>query len=672
MAWNANGLIKHKDELEHLLNERRIDICLISETHLTTQTYTTFNGYNMYCANHPLNNARGGSAVIIKKSIDHHEEEKTNTAEFQATTIIIKLNNYDLSITALYSPPRHNIKSPQYMQLFNKHKGRFIIGGDFNAKHTYWGSRLTTTKGRELKKAAQQCGCEIFSTGNPTYWPSDVNKTPDLIDFFVTKQLPRNSFTLEDGVDLSSDHSPIFMTLNEDVKKSEKNLCLTNKLTDWQYFKRKLDTYVHEAKYISTVQEIEDETLNLTAQIQKAAWLSTPVVPEKVYFQKYPPNILELIKEKRKIRKKWQSTRYPFLKTQLNNLTKLVKRTIQEHKDKSTNLKLQKLTADKKTDYSLWKTIACNDRPILHNPPIKQLNNGQNWAKTDKEKAELFAEHLYNTFKPFESVDSILTPHSVQESSEIESVTAAEVEEVITKLELRKSPGFDLITAEVLKNLSKKSIIKLTSIINACIKLKYVPMHWKVSEVIMIPKPGKNPNEVTSYRPIALLPLIGKVFEKLFVRRLKSVISQKQIIPTHQFGFREKHSTIDQIHRIVHTIEEAIENKRVCSAIFLDVAQAFDKVWHKGLVLKLKTMLPYQYTALLESYLSDRNFRVKQKQAYSSLKRIDAGVPQGSILGPLLYLLFTADLPIPETCMIATFADDTCILADGKDDLEAT
>ena len=76
---------------------------------------------------------------------------------------------------------------------------------------------------------------------------------------------------------------------------------------------------------------------------------------------------------------------------------------------------------------------------------------------------------------------------------------------------------------------------------------------------------------------------MGKLFEKLFSRRLKEVIAIKQLVPSHQFGFREKHSTIDQVHRIVHTIEETLEKKKVCSAIFLDVAQAFDKVWHKGL-----------------------------------------------------------------------------------------
>lgn len=180
-------------------------------------------------------------------------------------------------------------------------------------------------------------------------------------------------------------------------------------------------------------------------------------------------------------------------------------------------------------------------------------------------------------------------PSSVQESIDIQPFTILETVQEIANLKPKKSPGFDLITAEVLKNLPNKALINLNAIMNACLNLKYFPLNWKVSDIIMIEKPGKNANEVSSYRPISLLPVLGKLFEKLFSKRLKEIISSKQLIPSHQFGFREKHSTIDQVHRIAHTIEEAIEHKKVCSAIFLDVAQAFDKVWHKGLNYKLKT-----------------------------------------------------------------------------------
>jgi hypothetical protein len=99
-----------------------------------------------------------------------------------------------------------------------------------------------------------------------------------------------------------------------------------------------------------------------------------------------------------------------------------------------------------------------------------------------------------------------------------------------------------------------------------------------VAEVIMIPKPGKPPHELTSYRPISLLTIMSKLFEKLLLKRLKFIIEDKNLIPDNQFGFRTQHSTIDQVHRITNIIERSLEGKKVCSTLFLDVAQAFDKL----------------------------------------------------------------------------------------------
>ena len=163
--------------------------------------------------------------------------------------------------------------------------------------------------------------------------------------------------------------------------------------------------------------------------------------------------------------------------------------------------------------------------------------------------------------------------------------------------------------------------MKLTHLFNAALRLRYVPMQWKIAEVIMIPKPGKPPEDRTSYRPISLLPCISKLFEKLLLQRLMPIIEEKQLIPSHQFGFRNKHSTIDQVYRITDVIERALEEKKICAAIFLDVAQAFDRVWHQGLEYKLDKYLPQQMSQILHSYITDRYFRVKHSEEYSDLKK---------------------------------------------------
>jgi hypothetical protein len=117
-----------------------------------------------------------GSAVIIRNNIKHFEEEKYVTCDIQATIVTVETSKQRLTVSAIYCPPRYNIYANEFKTLFDKINSRFIIGGDFNAKHTYWGSRLITAKGRELYKAVTETGCEIFSTGKPTYWTTDPKK----------------------------------------------------------------------------------------------------------------------------------------------------------------------------------------------------------------------------------------------------------------------------------------------------------------------------------------------------------------------------------------------------------------------------------------------------------------------------------------------------------------
>lgn len=133
MSWNANGLLKHKDELQVILNLNEIDICLISETHFTNQSFLKLKGYNIYHTIHPNNTARGGSAIIIKDSIKHSEEAKFSTQEIQATAVNVQTQTYSLIVAGMYSPPRHSIKKDFYTKFLKTFGDRFIVGGDFNA-----------------------------------------------------------------------------------------------------------------------------------------------------------------------------------------------------------------------------------------------------------------------------------------------------------------------------------------------------------------------------------------------------------------------------------------------------------------------------------------------------------------------------------------------------------
>jgi len=122
----------------------------------------------------------------------------------------------------------------------------------------------------------------------------------------------------------------------------------------------------------------------------------------------------------------------------------------------------------------------------------------------------------------------------------------------------------------------------------------------------MIAKPRKPPTEASSYRPINLLPIMSKVFERLLLHRLDETIHIDGLFPTHQFGFRNNHSTIQQCLRVVNKIKESIAGKKMCTSVFLEIQQAFDKVWHRGLLYKVKLHLPDHFYLLLKSYLIER------------------------------------------------------------------
>lgn len=671
VTWNANGILAKVPTFEVLLNSQDIDICLLTETHLTNNNYLVLRNYTVYNAICPGNTARGGSSLLVKKTIDHFELAKVENTEIQMCSIQLNSLKQKINVGVVYCSPTCRIRKDTFKSLLVELGDRFILGGDFNAKHLDWGSRVTLTRGKELRQAMRELGCNFHSSGNPTYWPTDRNKIPDLIDFFISKRVSPNFISLEDSYDFNSDHSAVILKLSEDIVMKTNKPVLTNPSTDWQSFKLELDANIDLSISLTSIEELDSACENFMKVVQNTAWDNTKVCKSRKISSNYPEYILNKVKEKRRARKRWQQTRDPADKNILNCKTQQLSREIKRFKENSLKSYLSNLSAKKDTNYSLWKATKNINNTVAHNAPITRLDGS--WAKSNKDKAELFAEHLSNIFQPNlgpSDIDVDSIPNLYENS--IPLVRRKELLNYIKRLKTKKAPGFDLITAQVLKNMPKKGIKLIQLLFNAAIKLRYFPSIWKVAEIKMIPKPGKPPNDVKSYRPISLLPIISKLFEIVIQKRIQIYIDRFKVIPNHQFGFRKSHATTDQIHRITDVIEKVFEKKEVCSTVFLDVAQAFDKVWHKGLIFKLNRFLPNSYVELLSSYLTDRVFRVRELNDYSPLKDIKAGVPQGSILGPLLYLIYTSDLPIMENIKVATFADDTALMATGRNIVEST
>lgn len=597
--WNANGIINHLHEIQIFLKLYSIDILLICETHLTSKSYFRINGYDTITCNHPDDRAHGGAALLIRRGITYEVLPNFSKNYLQAAGVRIKcVNNTFTNIYSAYFPPRYNIDCVTYEEFFKSIGNRFIVGGDFNAKHVWWGSRLSNPKGKRLYECILKNNYRVISTGRPTYWPSDPRKIPDLLDFFVCLGIPQHYMDIRSSDDLSSDHTPVLLSYKASACSVTRNKPLISAKTNIKYFQDWIERHINLGKSLKSGIEIDDAVENFVQLIHEAAFHSTPE-PDTQCSSSLPVSleIRNLIKYKRRLRKEWQRTRLPEDKTNLNRAVQNLRKRLKELKNDATGRYLSELSPFENNEHNLYQCTKYLKRPQKRNTPIKTQNGS--WCRSDKEIAAAYKDFLQETFTPLSlcnptdrqiTADFLDSP--CQMSLPIKPFTFMEVTGEIIKLKAKKSPGYDNINAKILKLLPKRAVVFLTTLFNSILRLSHFPTQWKHAKIIMVHKPNKPENIISSYRPISLLPACSKIFERLFQKRMSLVLETMKVIPDHQFGFRHKHGTPEQCHRIVEVIRDSLEKKLYCCAAFLDVKQAFDRVWHDGLLFKLKKLLP--------------------------------------------------------------------------------
>ncbi|GFT99153.1 RNA-directed DNA polymerase from mobile element jockey [Trichonephila clavipes] len=191
----------------------------------------------------------------------------------------------------------------------------------------------------------------------------------------------------------------------------------------------------------------------------------------------------------------------------------------------------------------------------------------------------------------------------------------------------------------------------------------YFPDAWKHAIITLLPKKGKDTKLAINYRPISLLSSIGKIFEKIILSRLKEHANNNNIIPNFQHGFRENTATNHQLLRLTNLVVSGFNNRETTGGAFLDVEKAFDRVWHDGLLLKLIELnFPPYVIMIINNFLKNRSFQIRISSTLSRTAYASAGCPQGSLLSPLLYNIFTHDFPTTPTVHICLFADDAAII----------
>lgn len=581
-----------------------------------------------------------------------------------------------ICIAAVYLPPRYTISHPELSSQLKNLGPKFLIGGDFNAKHTWWGSRIVNPKGSTLLKCVKELGCNLHSTGEPTYWPSDHNKIPDLLDLGVSRGIDPAKVSTVGCNELCSDHSMVKVLLRTSLLRTPGSTKLIRRNTDTTGFRRWLEENVDPHPAISTGGDIDEAAASLTGKIHQAARMATPtpctnsgrLQVARRDNHLWSTELASMVSEKRRLRRVWQFSRPPSDKRAYNRACKQLKQMLHDTRSKALEEYLIELEPGN-AEHNIWNATKYLKRPVRRVPPVKTAAGV--WCRSSQEKADAFADHLETSFQPF----TLCGDEDIQETTQfvdaacpmdlpIAEIGSQEILDEISCLKLTKSPGYDKIDAAALKLLPTNCIEFLKVLMNQCLRLGHFPSKWKCAEVILIHKTGKSDAELGSYRPISLLAILSKILEKLFLKRLVPILEEKRIIPDHQFGFRQGHGAVQQCHRVVTRVLDAFENKKYCAAVFLDVKQAFDRVWHLDLLFKLKKQLPAPHYMFLKAYVEERRFYVRSSYSESPQHVVRAGVPQGSVVGPVLYSIFTSDMPVSEDNRIltCTHADDTALL----------
>lgn len=666
MQWNCNSIRNKIQEFRYVLSISNIDIVCLSETKLDHNYNLQVDRYKVYRSDRTSKG--GGVALLIKSTISHEVLNKPNTSSIESIGIKVYTSVGVVNVVSCYKSPSRKLDVNDLKCLTRN--CNFILTGDFNARQVSWLSPNNNNAGNIVRDFCITHNYFPIIPNECTHYSQKPNIKPSTLDISIVKNINYvNKTTVLQH--FSTEHRPVLTEFDFQVtiNKIPKNWDFTN--ADWDKFQIFLDNNIDECQVeMESKRQVDEWVLKLETLIKRAM---SAAIPYKAQTQKshipVPKEILGIIKLKNRYRRKYQRTRDLKYRKIQNYLAKLTERFLIINKNKVFNKKLNKI----RNPRNLWnikKMLGKKDNNI---PPLV-YNNCQ--ETTDKGKAEVLAKqfelvHLANKdlgSKSFENkVKREVKTYLLRNprcAGEFEPTSSDEVNNILRSLKNNKAPGFDKLPNVCLKNLGIRAITLLVSLINSILKISYFPHHWKTAKVIPIHKPGKPSNLPSSYRPISLLSSLSKVCEKIILIRMRDFISSNNLMMPEQFGFRGEHSTTAQICRVTDDIIDGFNRKKHTGMVLYDVEKAFDSVWITGLLYKLiKINFPLYLILILKSYLENRAFRTYVNSHMSTLKKIGAGIVQGSLIGPVIFLLYINDMPKIKDMKRAVYADDTAYYA---------
>ena len=609
-------------------------------------------------------NAGGGIGMFIRNDMDY-EEIGSHFAPNQAETHVIHLKKLNIFIINTYRSP--SCKTDVFFEQISttitslrKNDGqvpKIILCGDFNVDLL-----MNTADSIKLTELALKYDLE-----QKIFTPTRIaTTTATLIDNIFTNMCSRTlSGTLPMAV---SDHCATFLNLpgKKFVKKERKLARVLNENS-----KNHLRKLLAAEKWEDVIEEKSEKSfVKFHQKLEEYMNIACPRVEKKCVNRnttKLEPwataGILTSRATKMKLLKSLKKKGSESLRVQYKQYLKVYTKCIKRAKQLHFQEELQKNCNDPQKTWKLLNEFTGRNTPQQPLPDTFIENNEE--IRGDENIAEGFNKfytnigpNLAKKIKP----STISYKNYLKKSSttfEFQEVDEKKLSKIMSSILPKSSQGHDEISNQLLKEIYPAIQQPLLHLINLSLKLKYVPDHWKKAKLIPVFKSGQK-NVFTNYRPISLLPTISKVIEKVVAKQVIEYLTRNHLLHNLQFGFRPNHETTHAILKALEKIYEDKEEGSFTVAIFIDLKKAFDTVKHSILLDKL------EYLGIdpgwFKSYLDQRPQYTEINGKRSSNQKITTGVPQGSILGPLLFLIYINDLPSSNKFLNILFADDTTFM----------
>lgn len=661
--YNVQSIVPKLDILLTELYD--FDILAFSETWLSpavTEDNIALQSYQSPERKDRAGDPHGGVMIYVKEAISYCRRRDLEPVGIECIWIELTIKHKHILFGLFYRPPNSDstyftsIEDSVHLAVDTGIQD-IVVTGDFNF------NMLSAQLSAKIKNL-----CEEFSLTQTINQPTHFTEhSSSLLDIILTSNDNHLIFSGVGDPFLSQDlryHCPVFGILNFSKPRGKSYVRMTWSYDrgDYNLLRQKASSTDWESFYDN---DIDKHALGITDHITDIA---KECIPNRITrIRPCEPSwitshIKYLIRRRKRAYRKAKRTDLHWHWHKFRELRNKVTKLIRDSKTMCNERIANKLKSETLSSKDWWTTLKSVISPNSKRsvPPLQ--TNGI-IVSDELEKANVLNDFFRDqTLVDDTNVDlPVIDQYVVHSDFSSLQLTPSEVETVLKSLPIGKAAGPDGINNRILRELAVELSLPFCSLFNQSLRTGNFPACWKVSHVCPIHKGGDR-SIPSNYRPVSLLCNPEKSFERVVFKHFYNHLHSNNILTSLQSGFIPGDSTVNQLTYLYNTFCQALDSGKEVRVVFCDVSKAFDRVWHEGLLLKLEAAgITGSLLTWFRSYLTDRRQRVVLPGVQSNWNNIRAGVPQGSILGPLLFLLFINDIVEDIGSNIRLFADDTSL-----------